>query len=144
MAWCFYLINHINLFRSTWSVTFAYFNNISNFQFRIFFIILFTRVNICAWLYINRFNSNYALICIFVFITLSSNLSIYTSSAITHFSLTDFPSLCVGHSFISLFCKTDFIDLLQNSLPLSIHLLLGFRLDSFKIVWKALVIVVLF
>ena len=144
MAWCFYLINHINLFRSTWSVTFAYFNNTSNFQFRIFFIILFTRVNICAWLYINRFNSNYALICIFVFITLSSNLSIYTSSAITYFSLTDFPSLCVGHSFISLFYKTDFIDLLQNSLPLSIHLLLGFRLDSFKIVWKALVIVVLF
>ena len=144
MAWCFYLINHINLFRSTWSVTFAYFNNISNFQFRIFFIILFARVNICAWLYINRFNSNYALICIFVFITLSSNLSIYTSSAITYFSLTDFPSLCVGHSFISLFYKTDFIDLLQNSLPLSIHLLLGFRLDSFKIVWKALVIVVLF
>ena len=38
----------------------------------------------------------------------------------------------------------DFIDLLQNSLSFSTHIFFRLRLDSFKIVRKALVIVIFF
>ena len=158
--WCFYLINDKNLFRSTWSVTFAkifsYFNiltisTIFNLEYFSLFsllesiyvhdYILTGLILIMLW-YVLLYLLHYHLIYQYtqlLFFKVLINLS-----AITYFSLTDFPSLCVGHSFISLFCKTDFIDQLQNSLPLSIHLLFGFRIDSFKIVWKALVIVALF
>ena len=71
--------------------------------------------------------------CIYKFFKVLMNLS-----AITHF-----PSLCVEYTSISLFCKTHFIDLLKNSLPLSNHILFGLQLDSFKIFWKALVVVIL-
>ena len=155
--WCFCLINHKNLFRSTWSVTFAkifsYFNilTISTiFNFSLFSLlesiyvddyILTGLILIILWyalLYLLHYHLIYQYTQLLFFKVLI-NLS-----AITYFSLTDFPSLCVGHSFISLFFKTDFIDQLQNSLPLTIHLLFGFWIDSFKIVWKALVIVALF
>ena len=46
---------------------------------------------------------------------------------------TDFPSLyaeCISSAFFS---NHDFVDLLKNSLPLSINILFGFLLDSFKI-----------
>ena len=56
-----------------------------------------------------------------------------------HLAITDFSSLCVEYISILLFCKNDFIDLLENSLPLSTHILFGLHLDSLK----ALVIVIL-
>ena len=49
---------------------FRYFQMISNFKFRTFFIILFIKINMYAWLYINRFNGS--IICIVVFVTMSS------------------------------------------------------------------------
>ena len=48
-------------------------------------------------------------------------------------AITDFPSLCVECIFISLFCKNNFIDLLQNLLPLSTHILFGLQFDSSKV-----------
>ena len=45
---------------------------------------------------------------------------------------------------MSFFPSHDFIDLLQNSLPLSTHILFGLRLVSFKTFWKLLVIVIPF
>ena len=57
---------------------------------------------------------------------------------------TYFPLLCVECISISLSSNHDFIDLLLNSLPLSTHSLLGLQLDSSKIFWKAIVIVILF
>ena len=46
---------------------------------------------------------------------------------------TYFSSLCVEYILISLSCNHDFIDLLENSLPLSTHVFLGLRSGSFKI-----------
>ena len=46
---------------------------------------------------------------------------------------TDFPSLCVKYISISVFSKIDFIDILQNSLPMSTHVLYGLRVGSSKI-----------
>ena len=43
---------------------------------------------------------------------------------------SDFPSLCVQYISVSLSCNHDFIDLLQNALPLSTHIMFGFQLDS--------------
>ena len=45
---------------------------------------------------------------------------------------TDFSSCCVEYISILLSCNQDFIDLLQNSLPLSIHILFDLRLDLFE------------
>ena len=71
----FNLFNHKTLFRLTWNVTFSknvfifiFCNMITNFKFRIFLIIFFIKVNICAWPYTNRFHFNCAMICIVVFI----------------------------------------------------------------------------
>ena len=47
-------------------------------------------------------------------------------------AIADFPSLCVEYVSIPLFCKNDFIDLSQNSLPLYTHILFGFCFDSFE------------
>ena len=55
-------------------------------------------------------------------------------------AITYFPLLCAEHTSVSLFCKNDFIDLLQNLLPFSSHILFGLRFDSSKIFLKALVI----
>ena len=46
---------------------------------------------------------------------------------------TDFPSLYAEYISSTFFSNHDFIDLLKNSLPLSINILFGFLLDSFKI-----------
>ena len=46
---------------------------------------------------------------------------------------TDFSLLCVEYISMLLFFKNDFIDLLQNFLPLSTHTSFGLQLDSFKI-----------
>ena len=91
--------------------------------------------------------------------TMSSNLSIYTffdiedtHSYILFFKVlmnlsatTGFPSLCTEHIFIAFFfAGHDFIDLLLNSLPLSMQILFGLWLDIIKIFWIALVIVITF
>ena len=57
---------------------------------------------------------------------------------------TDFSPLYVEYISILLLCKNDFIDLLSILLPLSTHILFVLWLDSFKIFWKALVIVMPF
>ena len=71
----FYLFNHKNFFRPIWNINFCrntfvfwYSNNITDFKFRIFIIILFIRVNVCAWFYINGFHLNCAMICSITFI----------------------------------------------------------------------------
>ena len=43
-----------------------------------------------------------------------------------------YPSLYVEYISILLFCKNDFIDLLENSLLLPTHIFFGLRLDYFK------------
>ena len=48
-------------------------------------------------------------------------------------AIADFPSLCVEYISKSFFSNHYFIDLLKNSQPLSIHILFGFLLGSFKI-----------
>ena len=48
---------------------------------------------------------------------------------------TDCTLLCVEYIYILFFCGRDCIDVLSG------HILFGLRLDSFKISWKALVIV---
>ena len=50
---------------------------------------------------------------------------------------TDFSSLCVEYISISLSCKNDFTDVLQNSLPLSTHILFGLQLNFFIFFSKA-------
>ena len=57
---------------------------------------------------------------------------------------TDFPSLCVKDISIASFPSHDFIDLLKNFLPLSIHISFGLWFDLSKIFWKAVVIVIPF
>ena len=71
----FNFFNHTNFFWSIWSVIFCknififwYYNNITKFKLRIFFINFFTRVNICALFYISRFHFNCAMICIIIII----------------------------------------------------------------------------
>ena len=54
--------------------------------------------------------------------------------------ITYFPLLSAENISVTLFYKNDFIDLLQNLLPLSSHILFGLRFDSSKIFLKALVI----
>ena len=46
---------------------------------------------------------------------------------------TDFPSLYAEYISSAFFSNHDFVDLLKNSLPLSINILFGFLLDYFKI-----------
>ena len=55
----------------------------------------------------------------------------------------DFPSLCVKYISISLSCNHDFINLLENVLPLSTKILFGVRSDSSNISLKTLVIVII-
>ena len=57
---------------------------------------------------------------------------------------TKFYSLCLELHFYEFFFNHDFIDLLWRSLPLSTHVLFCLPLDSFKNLWKALVIAILF
>ena len=71
----FIYFNHKNFFRTIWKIAFCknvfifwYSNNITNFKFRIFINNFFTRVNIFALFYINRFHFNCASTCIIIFI----------------------------------------------------------------------------
>ena len=50
-----------------------------------------------------------------------------------HSAITDSPLLYDEKICIPLFCKNDFIDLLQDSLLLSTHILFGLQFDSSKI-----------
>ena len=82
----FNIFHHENFFTSIWNVNFCtqkiiywYFNNIINFTVRIFVINFFTRINICAWFYINKLIILIELWCVlFYLLTISSNLSRYT------------------------------------------------------------------
>ena len=49
---------------------------------------------------------------------------------------TDLSSLCVEYNSISLFFTKALINLLQNSLLLSTHILFGLRFDSFNFFGK--------
>ena len=90
-------------------------------------------------------------------LNLSSSLSIYTFLILTSHNykflffqilikvsaIKDFPSLCVEYTSVAFFSNHDFIDLFQNSLPLSAHFLFALRLKSYKSFWKALVTIIL-
>ena len=54
--------------------------------------------------------------------------------------MIDLRSLRVEYISMSLYCNHGFTDLLQNSFPLSTHILFVLRLDSSKTLVKALVI----
>ena len=60
--------------RPIWNITFCknvfvfwYFNNMTNFKFRILIINFVITVNLCASFYINRFHFNYATVFIIIF-----------------------------------------------------------------------------
>ena len=124
---------HKNFARSIWHVTFCknvvvfqYFYMITNFKFKIFFIILFIKVNVSARLYINIYS--FILIVLrylwLYLLTISSNLSIYILLHIEVIYLqilffrvlinlsatTDCPSLCVDYISTSFFFYHDFIE----------------------------------
>ena len=80
----FNFLNHKKFLRPLCNKTFWknvfifwYSNNITNFEFRIFIINFFNRLNKCAWFYINRFYFSCAMICIIVFINYNSLNLIY-------------------------------------------------------------------
>ena len=99
----FNFFNHKNFFRPIWSVTFCksihifwYSNITNNFKFRIFIINFFTRVNICVWFCINRFQFNCAMICTVIFIyyiTWFISIDIFWNWS--YVFIIFFPSLCV-------------------------------------------------
>ena len=118
----FNFFNHKNYFRRIWNIAFYknvlifwYSNNITSFKSRILIINFFTKFDICAWFYVNRFSFNFAMVCIIIS-TISSNLSIYTFfdievmyleiifiKVLINFSTTtDYPSLFVEYISMSL------------------------------------------
>ena len=60
------------------------------------------------------------------------------------FKTMDFPLFCVKHSSISLLCTHDFINLSQNPVTLSIHILFGFAIILIEDFLKTSVIVIAF
>ena len=71
----FKFFNHKIFFRPIWNVTFCenvfifrYFNMTTSFKFKIFFVISFIKVSLCAWPYMNRFHFNSGKRSIVVFI----------------------------------------------------------------------------
>ena len=129
----FNFFNHKNLSRPIWSVIFyknvlifLYSYMITNFKFRIFLIIFFIKVNICAWPYINRLHFCCAMIwhTLLCLLTMSANLSIwiffYTEvtnlqilffEALINLSVTTyFSSLSVKYNSVSLSFNHGFID----------------------------------
>ena len=94
----------------------------------------------------------------FYSLTISSNLSINTFFDIgveyleilffkilmNLLATTDFVSLCVSYISVLFSRSYDLIGLLWNSQPLFNHILFSLRLESFKKLWKALIIIKLF
>ena len=110
-----------------------------------------TRVNICTWFTSEGFIFIVLWYVLLYLLTISSNSSILKSYTYKFYNVlinlvatTDFSSLCVEYISISFFSNYDFIDLLQNSLPLSTRILFRLWSDSFKMFWKALAILILF
>ena len=73
--------NRKNFFRPIWGIIFRknafifwYTHMVTNLKFRIFIIIFYTKVSICAWLYINSLDFKCSMICIIVFINYISLL----------------------------------------------------------------------
>ena len=52
--------------------------------------------------------------------------------------------LCTEYIYIAFFSNYYFINLLSSLLPLSTHILFGLQLDSSKIFWNAIVVVIHF
>ena len=78
----FYLLNHKNFLRPICIVSlreniliFWYSQMITNSKYRILVILLNTILNIHTWFNTNRFYFHYCMICVVVFLTISSNLS---------------------------------------------------------------------
>ena len=120
--------NHKNFFRPISKITFCknvlkfwYSYMITNFKFRIFLIIFFIKVNICALLYINRLMYYDICYCIFSLYHLIYQytyfmiLKSYICKTFLHYVLNTF--LCHYHCHYH-----DFIDLFWNSLPLSTNI----------------------
>ena len=132
---------------------FWYPNNITNFKFRIFIVQFFTRVNICAWFYFKRLRFNCVMIdftsrgsilivswhVLLYLVTISSNLSTYTFLMLDLYTykfcslrfsqIFQQQQIFLNYSFLHismLFLSShDFINLLENSLPLSSRILFG-------------------
>ena len=71
----FIFFNHKNFLRPIWNIAFCkkffYFDILTGsptLNFRIFFIIIYNKLNICAGPYINRVHFDCAMICIVLFI----------------------------------------------------------------------------
>ena len=91
----------------------------------------------------------------FYSLTISSNLSINTFFDIgveyleilffkilmNLLATTDFVSLCISYISVLFSRSYDLIGLLWNSQPLFNHILFSLRLESFKKLWKALIII---
>ena len=126
-----------------------YSNMVTNFKFRIFLTIFFIKVNIIAWININRLHFNCAVIFSLDLFTISSNLSIYTvfDTDVIYiwilifivvinqsFNNNRFSFVMCWINFYSLYCNHDSIDVLLKLATFDI------RPDSPKSFWKALVI----
>ena len=80
----FNIFNHKYFFRPIWTISFsknnfAFSNSnmITNFEFSIFIINFFTKVNICIMFNINRLHFNCSMTCIVLICTMSFSLPIY-------------------------------------------------------------------
>ena len=117
----------------------------TEFEFRIFAIMLNKIVNIPTQVNISRFHF-YCSICVVVFVNyfiefIGAHISWHHSQLLlVTFVLqssdvsatTDFPLLCIKYILMPLSHNQNFTDLLQNSLPLSTHILLGLQPDLCK------------
>ena len=84
---------------------------ISNFKFWTFLIILFIKVNTCAWLYINRLHFKCS-ICIVVFTKSHLIYQCIYKVLINLSATTDFSLLCAEYISVAFFSSRDFICLL--------------------------------
>ena len=136
LIWCVTFCRNVFILRCFYMVT--------SFKFRFVTNVFYTEVNICIqqasfWLCYDMYCCIHLIYLkylffdievIYIFKILFLNVLINLSAA------AYFPSLCVEYISVSLSNNHDFIDLLQISLPLSAHILISLRLDSFKIFWK--------
>ena len=100
----------------------------------IWYVLSYLLTNLSSNLSIETFFETKVMYLYILFLKVLMNLSV----------TTDLPSLFVEYISIAFFSSHDFIDLVQNSLPLSTHILFGLLFDVPKIFWKALVILIPF
>ena len=141
------------LITNTTVFIFWYSYMITNFKLRIFLIFFFfiIKVSLCDRIYINRLHFNFAMIFIVALINHIINIHSfwYWSHILVNFVLLGsnksfssnrFSFIMRWIHFYFIILYPDFIDLLQNSLPLFIHILFGLRLDSSKFFLKSIFI----